>query len=788
MLSYSISLLHHVLANSDLPIPTAPMVEALSHADANPDELAAELDRLAKDERITVSVDESGSESISRVDVADPHADIPVEEGIRNASREALYLLLTTSRYPRYDVWRIPDDMRRRLPGMREELSHEIVLGELLRTGACCMAFVNHDESAPLQRLELQVRTNEAIAEVLDTVAKEQAPENRRILLEALCSQFEIADGDPLHAALQACDRAEFMPDRWKSLAYYDQPVPIVEGSENQETMTESAPHALIYTIQAVAPKPGDRVLICGVKGGSLAALIAHMVGEKGLVRCLDWRVEVADRARIALERIRAGTAMIAVTVQEDVTVGVPAEHAWHMIIMNGSLPKVPYEPIEQLDQDEGRILFFMSTPDGSGSNVCYVIRKNRNIIKHEELSRFRYTPIPGKYGWDSMGDLERQYSKAQATKEGEAASLQKRHAMQHSPYPLARMLQTINKTYNPVERHRTILRAYEVLIKYYAIPCIIVCEQAGRADDQYREALSKLPRPTLGQWIAVLRAGIRLCRGAHPVDLIASDMEQQLTDRAVLTACSALTRATIKEEWNKQKVSLMQVLDIVVKYRNSIEHSAPLNVSDQERLCEHLVNAYMAILHRTSFVNACTLMAIGDIRVDKENEEGFRAEAYELRGGDYDLKRNFPLPERLKPDSVYLFSGGRAVCKLTPWLVFDEGDRKERDLFIYNSDGRFLTYHNSDSYPPTTEAEEIRKLLEINRPSSPLAADPTKAMQFFSEVLDDYAEDGVIEAREMEKLIARALKYGLAESEAEARAFIRKQTAERYPAVVVEE
>src|SRR5215207_2284777 len=68
--------------------------------------------------------------------------------------------------------------------------------------------------------------------------------------------------------------RHEFVPERMRSSAYEDQPLPI--GHEQ----TISQPYIVAFMTEQLAPKPADRVLEIGTGSGYQAAVLSKRVAE----------------------------------------------------------------------------------------------------------------------------------------------------------------------------------------------------------------------------------------------------------------------------------------------------------------------------------------------------------------------------------------------------------------------------------------------------------------------------------------------------------------------------
>ncbi len=75
--------------------------------------------------------------------------------------------------------------------------------------------------------------------------------------------------------AFEKIDRVHFVPEKFKSRAYVDEPLPIGFGQ------TISQPLTVAFMLELLDPQPGERVLEVGAGSGWKTALIAHIVGTK---------------------------------------------------------------------------------------------------------------------------------------------------------------------------------------------------------------------------------------------------------------------------------------------------------------------------------------------------------------------------------------------------------------------------------------------------------------------------------------------------------------------------
>ena len=68
---------------------------------------------------------------------------------------------------------------------------------------------------------------------------------------------------------------------------YSDRPIPFLE-TENGIIKAISAPHMIVTLLHHLELSKGQEIVLIGSKGGYLSALIAKIIGEKGIVRVLD--------------------------------------------------------------------------------------------------------------------------------------------------------------------------------------------------------------------------------------------------------------------------------------------------------------------------------------------------------------------------------------------------------------------------------------------------------------------------------------------------------------------
>ena len=95
----------------------------------------------------------------------------------------------------------------------------------------------------------------------------------RRAMVDSQLRPEAVTDRGVL-AAMGSVERERFVPDRYKSLAYFDRPLPIGAGR------TMMPPAALGRLLSELAPVAGERALVVGSGSGYSAALLGAQYHE----------------------------------------------------------------------------------------------------------------------------------------------------------------------------------------------------------------------------------------------------------------------------------------------------------------------------------------------------------------------------------------------------------------------------------------------------------------------------------------------------------------------------
>ncbi len=123
---------------------------------------------------------------------------------------------------------------------------------------------------------------------------RDEAWSERRRMVEEQMRARGISDPRVLEA-LGRVPRHRFVPDRLRTAAYADRPLPIGNGQ------TISQPYIVALMTELVRPKPGDRALDVGTGSGYQAAVLAELVDS---VHSIEIVPSLAESARQRLAQL----------------------------------------------------------------------------------------------------------------------------------------------------------------------------------------------------------------------------------------------------------------------------------------------------------------------------------------------------------------------------------------------------------------------------------------------------------------------------------------------------
>jgi protein-L-isoaspartate(D-aspartate) O-methyltransferase len=180
--------------------------------------------------------------------------------------------------------------------------------------------------------------------------------------------------------------RERFVPEADAPDAYEDSARPIGEAQ------TISQPYVVALMLEALDPKPTDRVLEIGTGSAYVTALLAELVAEVYTVERLETLATVA-RQRLAELHYRN------VHVRHgDGTLGWPEHAPYDGIVVSAGGPEVPAPLLPQLRV--GRHLVVPIGPTPRAQELVRVTRRSSGEDTRESLGAVAFVPLIGSAGW----------------------------------------------------------------------------------------------------------------------------------------------------------------------------------------------------------------------------------------------------------------------------------------------------------------------------------------------------------------------------------------------------
>lgn len=191
-------------------------------------------------------------------------------------------------------------------------------------------------------------------------------------------------DNKRVLAAFASVPREEFVPERYRDLAYADMPLGIGEGQ------TISQPYTVAFMTQLLDPRPGDVVLEIGTGSGYQVAILSKLVKK---VHTIERFKDLAEGARKILKRL--GCKNVEVIVG-DGSKGLSEHAPFDGIIITAAAPRIPRPLLDQL-RIGGRLV----APVGSNFLQEMVkITKTKKGLEEETYPGFRFVPLVGEHGF----------------------------------------------------------------------------------------------------------------------------------------------------------------------------------------------------------------------------------------------------------------------------------------------------------------------------------------------------------------------------------------------------
>lgn len=203
-------------------------------------------------------------------------------------------------------------------------------------------------------------------------------------LLRILVSGQRPVLTDPLLInAFRTIDRADFVPDHYRDIAYQDKNIDI-----GYEEVTNS-PSIIATQLELLQPQYGGRYLHVGTGSGYLAAILGLVAGESGQVYSVErvqWLWEVARKNIRKYPELNQMEILL-----RDGRTGLPDQRKFDGIVLSGYLTESPAVLVDQLSVGAKLV---MPTAD---SHIKIIEKLDNNQTQEEELVGFYFNALkPG--------------------------------------------------------------------------------------------------------------------------------------------------------------------------------------------------------------------------------------------------------------------------------------------------------------------------------------------------------------------------------------------------------
>jgi protein-L-isoaspartate(D-aspartate) O-methyltransferase len=179
--------------------------------------------------------------------------------------------------------------------------------------------------------------------------------------------------------------RDEFVPENLKEYAYEDSPLPIGEGQ------TISQPYIVALMTESLKLNGKEKILEIGTGSGYQSAILAE-------IGCKVYSVERIEALARRAEEILTKLGYKVNIKIGDGTLGWEEFSPYDRIIVTAASPEIPEPLIEQLSENEGRLI--IPVGDRYIQDLILLI-KTKDKIEKFNLGGCQFVPLIGKKGWE---------------------------------------------------------------------------------------------------------------------------------------------------------------------------------------------------------------------------------------------------------------------------------------------------------------------------------------------------------------------------------------------------
>ncbi len=191
--------------------------------------------------------------------------------------------------------------------------------------------------------------------------------------------------------AFRSVPRHLFLPEMAASEAYQDEAFVIKTGADGLPVSSSSQPAVMAIMLEQLGLAPGQRVLEVGTGTGYNAALMAHLVGERGSVVTVDIDADMVARAQANLA---AAGYLNVIAVCGDGGFGAPDYAPYDRLIVTAGAWDLAPEWLAELGPG-GRIVLPLSV---RGIQLCLALEREAGHWRSRSACRCGFIRMAGVF------------------------------------------------------------------------------------------------------------------------------------------------------------------------------------------------------------------------------------------------------------------------------------------------------------------------------------------------------------------------------------------------------